>query len=360
MSIKVKIAWDNNNAISEGVRIYRSDMIFTPSNLPDVLFTVTGFNEYDDTNVEKGQTYFYMLSCILGEQEVFTECFEILVKKNEDSLLFAEALATATEKYIHTSAFISRCAFNLDGSHAFATGGTISSGEIATFSVTQNYVLKTTDLKISTFKDVSKGSSIQNFQFFGDGADLLVTHLSPFSITRYRLHTPFDLSTFTEIATWTSFDSKLAGVFYISMDGMWLYHCSRNDLVVNTYQLKNFCDLSGFLSKKSNQWSSYGSIPTGVNELNGFVVSSDGLSLWLIGQRFNVPNSIDYGTISVVNFSEPFTLKPSMKTSYNSILISQPFGLSNLFKSFGNTKTFCGLCYQGLTSNFRFKFFDFS
>ncbi len=91
-----------------------------------------------------------------------------------------------------------------------------------------------------------------------------------------------------------------------------------------------------------------------------FVVSSDGLSLWLIGQRFNVPNSIDYGTISVVNFSEPFTLKPSMKTSYNSILISQPFGLSNLFKSFGNTKTFCGLCYQGLTSNFRFKFFDFS
>ena len=77
MSIKIKVSWDDNNVVSEGVRIYRSNTAFTSSNLPAVLATVPTLDEYEDLDVIEGQTYFYMLAAYLGEQEVFTECFEV-------------------------------------------------------------------------------------------------------------------------------------------------------------------------------------------------------------------------------------------------------------------------------------------
>jgi len=77
MSIKIKVSWDDHNVVSEGVRIYRSNTTFTPSNLPAVLATVPTLDEYEDLDVIEGQTYFYMLAAYLGEQEVFTECFEV-------------------------------------------------------------------------------------------------------------------------------------------------------------------------------------------------------------------------------------------------------------------------------------------
>lgn len=76
MSIKIKVSWDDHNVVSEGVRIYRSNTAFTSSNLPAVLATVPTLDEYEDLDVIEGQTYFYMLAAYLGEQEVFTECFE--------------------------------------------------------------------------------------------------------------------------------------------------------------------------------------------------------------------------------------------------------------------------------------------
>lgn len=79
MSVKIKINWDNQNVVSESVRIYRADSAFTKENLPPIL---TEFfwdvYEYEDQGVIEGQTYFYMLSAKLGEQEAFTECFEIV------------------------------------------------------------------------------------------------------------------------------------------------------------------------------------------------------------------------------------------------------------------------------------------
>jgi len=83
MSVKIKINWDNENVVSESVRIYRADSIFTPTSLPPLLTEIVGdVYEYEDTAVIEGNTYFYMLSATLGEQEVFTECFE--VKTYED------------------------------------------------------------------------------------------------------------------------------------------------------------------------------------------------------------------------------------------------------------------------------------
>ena len=81
MSLKIKITWDDNNVISEGARIYKSNVAFTSTTLPPIYDEVGyGVEIYEDFDVIEDQTYFYMLSCFLGEQEKFTQCFEVKAK----------------------------------------------------------------------------------------------------------------------------------------------------------------------------------------------------------------------------------------------------------------------------------------
>lgn len=81
MSIKIKINWDNKNVMSESVRIYRADSAFTSETLPPLLTEIVGdVYEYEDLTTIEGQTYFYMLSATLGEQEAFTECFDVVAQ----------------------------------------------------------------------------------------------------------------------------------------------------------------------------------------------------------------------------------------------------------------------------------------
>lgn len=78
MSIKIKINWDNGNAVSESVRIYRADTAFTSASLPPILDEIFGdIYEYEDLTVTEGNTYFYMLSATLDSQEKFTACYEV-------------------------------------------------------------------------------------------------------------------------------------------------------------------------------------------------------------------------------------------------------------------------------------------
>ena len=82
MSVKIKINWDNENVVSESVRIYRADSAFTKDNLPPILTEIFGgVYEYEDLTTIEGRTYFYMLSAKLGEQEVFTECFDVVAEQ---------------------------------------------------------------------------------------------------------------------------------------------------------------------------------------------------------------------------------------------------------------------------------------
>ena len=78
MSVKIKISWDNENVVSESVRIYRADSAFTSNNLPPLLAEIVGdVYEYEDTTTVENQVYYYMLSAKLGNQEVFTDCYEV-------------------------------------------------------------------------------------------------------------------------------------------------------------------------------------------------------------------------------------------------------------------------------------------
>lgn len=106
MSVKIKINWDNENVVSESVRIYRADSAFTSNNLPQLLTEIIGdVYEYEDFAVTEGSTYFYMLSTKLGEQEVFTECFEVKVSKEPATLNFVKALTSPSRYSVPSSAW---------------------------------------------------------------------------------------------------------------------------------------------------------------------------------------------------------------------------------------------------------------
>lgn len=126
MSIKIKINWDDLNVISEGVRIYKNASAFTSSSLPAVCATVAyGVDEFEDLDVVENQTYFYMLSCFLGEQEVFTECYEVLAELDpvvEFSTPKIESITTSQEilSYSNTNvSYLIWAIFNQDGSELY-------------------------------------------------------------------------------------------------------------------------------------------------------------------------------------------------------------------------------------------------
>lgn len=78
MSIKIKTSWVDSNAIIEGLRIYKSLEEFDAAGRPEPLVEILdGADFYEDFDVVEDQTYFYMLSCFLGDQEVFTECYAV-------------------------------------------------------------------------------------------------------------------------------------------------------------------------------------------------------------------------------------------------------------------------------------------
>ena len=84
-SVKIRTSWTDENVVTEGVRIYKSNANFDVNSKPAPLAEILDGREfYEDFDVEENETVYYMLSCFLGEQEVFTECYEVVVTKQID------------------------------------------------------------------------------------------------------------------------------------------------------------------------------------------------------------------------------------------------------------------------------------
>lgn len=79
--LKVKIIWNNENVVTESIRIYKKNVTFSKTSLPAVLAEITDLSvlAYEDLAVNENETWYYMLSAKLGEQEVFSQCFEVKV-----------------------------------------------------------------------------------------------------------------------------------------------------------------------------------------------------------------------------------------------------------------------------------------
>lgn len=87
-SVKIRTSWTDDNVIIEGVRIYKKQQAFDASTRPQPLVEITDSSLfYEDFDVVENQTYFYMLSCFLGEQEVFTECYSVVAEKASNAEL---------------------------------------------------------------------------------------------------------------------------------------------------------------------------------------------------------------------------------------------------------------------------------
>lgn len=128
MSIKIKINWDNENVVSESVRIYRADSAFTSTSLPLLLTEIVGnVYEYEDLTTVEDQTYFYMLSAKLGDEEIFTECFEVAAKTAIwlDSSVFVTQYSNRAASYHGVSHIISTTNFGISLSGTNKWSGSI-------------------------------------------------------------------------------------------------------------------------------------------------------------------------------------------------------------------------------------------
>lgn len=190
MSIKIKVTWGDNNVVSEGVRIYRSNTKFTSSNLPAVLATLTTSNEYDDIDVVKGQIYFYMLSSFLGEQEAFTECFSVATRPwTLDDLLVLPQIKLLADRSVVLNANLVK-QWNSVGSISGAMAGNNNqSGQPEYESLMNEPVIKFNsgrNLSSPAISLVAKNSTSKTWIFATVSAD------SNISAIRRFLNIPFD------------------------------------------------------------------------------------------------------------------------------------------------------------------------
>lgn len=81
--MKVRIRWGNYNYGVSEYRVYRSTSTMNPASLPPPLATVPlGTNLYDDTTVVDGTTYYYIVSVVVGTQEILSSEFSILADES--------------------------------------------------------------------------------------------------------------------------------------------------------------------------------------------------------------------------------------------------------------------------------------
>lgn len=186
MSVKIKINWDNENVVSESVRIYRADSAFTPTSLPPLLTEIIGdVYEYEDLTTVENRTYFYMLSATLGEQEVFTECFNVSAENNE-------ILVNFTAKNLIKIFSLASSVIRARGLCKLSSGNYLAlifeSGNKLIEVNESGTVIKTLNL--------GTGFDVYSCQFTDDGLSLHVftaTHTAAYR--RYTLSAAYDINT---------------------------------------------------------------------------------------------------------------------------------------------------------------------
>lgn len=192
MSVKIKINWDNENVVSESVRIYRADSPFTSTNLPPLLAEIIGdVYEYEDSRVVENEKYFYMLSAKLDDQEAFSECFEVVASKDDvpiivsiDSELTIKSNTLRASFYSKTGDYIYLHDTSVTARVEFKKHATLTAfGDYQTSAVNT----------ISLPQSVGGGSVYASF--FNNGMGLCVIAGSSYKRYIYELTEPFDIST---------------------------------------------------------------------------------------------------------------------------------------------------------------------
>ncbi|EEY94017.1 hypothetical protein HMPREF0026_01293 [Acinetobacter junii SH205] len=284
MPVKIKINWDNENAVSESVRIYRSDSVFTPASLPSLLTEIFGdVYEYEDLNVIEDQTYFYMLSAKLGEQEVFTDCFEVLATP-EVVIVFSIPKITAYGSEVvelskpYTGALYTVSFFNTDGTKLFVSGQSTSSpnGKIM-FSMFNCLNFNVLSYATEIIELPVNGTGILNACFFDYGRKILIDVIKSPGYARciFSLPEKFDVrnAVLLNEMPYTTFNTHT-----VSEDGSYIFTANfKSEInrysvigdISSTYSLGNKVDYSNMAAYINGTIYSFG-------------ISSDGLTALII------------------------------------------------------------------------------
>jgi hypothetical protein len=237
MSVKIKINWDNENVVSESVRIYRADSAFTSTSLPPLLTEIVGdVYEYEDLTTVEDQTYFYMLSAKLGDLEVFTECFEVFAsgtfeinfpKITQGLSNSNPVLNIQQSRGIQTSK---------DGKHGSVYG--IFGKMIKVYQSTTDFDFNNSSVLLGEWIDETKGNVVLSVSYFGDGSDVIIVHNVPWSVSHYKLNVAFrpDLG-MTLQSTVSVLNGINSGSCFITPDGSKLFRYGHNGYLVERYNL---------------------------------------------------------------------------------------------------------------------------
>lgn len=240
MSVKIKIKWDDSNAISEGVHIYKSASAFTSSSLPALYETIAyGIDEFEDLDVIENQTYFYMLSCFLDEQEAFTECYEIkasageplpkIVQLGAESVIFTATNLNVYDFYISF--------FSDDGLKFFVSKNVLRADEeiqIACCACATPFNLPSSPV----FNDVALGvfgRSLASVHFFGGGMYAVLSFYKTSSYVKHyaiiALTNKYDLADCTLLSEHSNTLTNNA-IVMPSNDGKYLYFVGTNTATI--------------------------------------------------------------------------------------------------------------------------------
>lgn len=284
MSVKIKINWNNENAVSESVRIYRSDSVFSSVNLPAVLEEITSdVHEYEDLDVIEDQTYFYMLSTKLGELEVFTECYDVVAKKA--GVLIIPKITAITSEVVQYQASnqntirFSHAYFNEDGTKLFmaAPSRTVDA------AISEKMCVCSAPFQVPSspsFTDVATGLTgryISGVFFFKSGTRALIAY-STASGRRFAclaLSSRYSLE--SAIVLWQN--REIAGLpsqrLDVSDDGAFIF--SATDLHITKHQVIG--DIESTFTLTSTTYSNIGSTSY---PIASFEISTNGLSSLII------------------------------------------------------------------------------
>ncbi|WP_395441938.1 hypothetical protein [Acinetobacter sp. P1332] len=266
MAVKIKINWENESVMSESVRIYRADSAFTSNSLPPLLAEVVGdIYEYEDLTTEKDETYFYMLSARLGEQEVFTDCFEVFANKADVPII----VGIDSESVLTPSLSLRSTFYSKNGDYIYIHNTSITSKvqflKHATSSPFGDYFPASTSVELLP----NTTNTFLYASFFNDGFGLcIITGSSIYKRYIFELSKAYEIETAVlknEMQITGVERSKIVGQYYIvaSAGTITIYQITGD--IFSNYSLVN-----------SNTYN----IPT--NFTYCFDVASDGKSIVLV------------------------------------------------------------------------------
>ena len=324
MSVKIKINWDNENVVSESVRIYRADSAFTSNNLPPLLAEIVGdVYEYEDLSVIRDQTYFYMLSAKLGEQEVFTECFEIVAEDSIDFLQLtipAFNASTIVATYLQSGNFASADSFifnNISGE--YIVGGIFAGG---------GYGLRkysASGIQVETF---SFSGIVDSFALSKNGKKLFIR--SGATLYQYNLTQSFILAGAVIVGTFNNFaglNVDNSSTIFVNEKVTLSKIYSATTLILT--HLTSAYDLSNVEDQQEVDVLSKLTLRNASAKITSMLMSDDGLKLLLCTGSWYTTNQ----RFHVLNLSTAFDLTTASQSSYKDLTFNFTRGTPMGFNS---------------------------